>query len=105
MSEAKFTKGPWSVYAAGERWGIEADNSVFSIVIFGDEDDDLGIHGRDIENMKANAHLIAAAPEMYEALEWLECYADAQVRRHPDAEDSKNWALVLSALAKARGEQ
>lgn len=53
----------------------------------------------------ANANLIAAAPDMYESLEWLETYAMIQVDRHPDAEDNKGWRSIIAALAKARGEK
>lgn len=56
-------------------------------------------------NREANANLIAAAPDMYEALEWLETYAMIQVDRHPDAEDNKGWRRIIAALAKARGKK
>lgn len=97
MSEAKFTPGPWRA------WQPRGDESVPV------RTDGLGItiayvHQGAITNAQANAHLIAAAPELYEALEWLETYAMVQVDRHPDAQDNKGWRNIIAALAKARGE-
>lgn len=51
----------------------------------------------DIDVIKANAHLIAAAPDMYEALSNLE--NDDGKQMPPSA-----WKLVQDALKKARGE-
>lgn len=45
---------------------------------------------------EANAHLIAAAPEMYEALKAIE--AEAHV-------NSTNYDLVIAAIAKAEGRR
>lgn len=47
--------------------------------------------------------LFAAAPEMYEALEWIETYARVQIDRHPDATDTDGWKKMVAALEKARG--
>jgi len=47
-------------------------------------------------NSEADAHLIAAAPELYEALDNLE-NDDGSIPDHA-------WKLVQAALAKARGE-
>lgn len=52
----------------------------------------------------ANARLIAAAPEMLGALQWIETYARVQVERHPDAEDAPGWSRILAAIAKATGQ-
>lgn len=52
---------------------------------------------------KSNSPLYAAAPDLYEALAWLETYAEVQVRNHPEATDTPNWRKILIALAKARG--
>lgn len=56
------------------------------------------------EEMRKKKALEAAAPELYEAVEWLEYYAKVQVDSHPMAADSIGWNKVLSSLAKARGE-
>ena len=75
MSEgkAKFTPGPWAILDVGgiDRYpGIEAPDKDFSVVVFGDEDNDFrGVQGNTKEEAIANAALIAAAPDMYAALE------------------------------------
>lgn len=106
MSEIKHTPGPWNVDPAYpmdvQAGGIE----VCSVMADDDVGEEWEIQGpcTDHDTAVANALLIAAAPEMYEALEWLETYARVQVDRYPDAEDNKGWERILSALAKARGE-
>jgi len=96
MSEAKFTPGPWEWdgdvwdydYAEEAPWLIGKDNQ---IILKGEID---------CAN-KANAHLIAAAPDLYEAIKEL-LYA---------LQDDDNWRTsgvyedAEAALAKARGEE
>lgn len=41
-----------------------------------------------------------AAKGLVEALEWLKPYAEVQVRRHSDAEDTPYWGKLLAALAQ-----
>ena len=48
---------------------------------------------------EANAHLIAAAPDLYAALDWL-CRALV----HDHNKNIDYWTEALAALAKARGE-
>ncbi|MBX2848943.1 MAG: hypothetical protein KTR16_11525 [Acidiferrobacterales bacterium] len=76
MSEAKFTKGEW-VASEGVGGGaiVYIPNGGFDI--------------SGIPDAIFNAHLIAAAPEMYEFIE-------THMGGYPEAED---------LLAKARGEQ
>lgn len=90
------TPGPWHIYndSQVEHVGIEAEN--VSIVIFGADDDDAGVRGRNTEEAIANAHLIAAAPELLEALESVSCQSDLQM-------PADVWKKVLSAIAKAKG--
>ena len=96
MSETKFTPGPWlfSSYKSG--------NSV--IVIDGKEFDVATVN---YPNRDANAHLIAAAPELYEALSHLEPYLDAIICYASTIEEHPQNGYILetkAALAKARGE-
>ena len=83
--EAKFTKGKWSIFGD---WGICKD---------GCEADLIGTfepRGFGQKEGFANAHLIAAAPEMYEML--------SDIR---DAIAEDHWAKDIdNLLAKARGE-
>ena len=74
------TKGPWSIYRpisknAEARLGVDGSNG-HAIVFFayGDDNTDSGIHGATPEEAEANARLIAAAPDLLEALKGL--YAD-----------------------------
>lgn len=97
MSNAKFTPGPWSVAGKEYGWdhfaavvtptGIVANCHIASL-------------SRSHEQTAADAHLIAAAPELYEALEALMADWPAD---HLPARDTCVKAAI--ALAKARGEQ
>lgn len=105
MSEGKekFTPGPWEILNVGgiDRYpGIEAPNSCFSVVVFGDDDnDDMGIQGKTKKEALSNAQLIAAAPDMYAALKNCERYLVEKGCSHeyPVLQD------LRAALAKARG--
>ena len=86
MSETKFTPGPWKIgaYESG-RMAVDGAN--------GEE-----VTGYiDIED----AHLIAAAPELYEALKLLVSYGN--VFAHKSGQASP-YEMAQTALAKARGE-
>ncbi|CAM0047153.1 hypothetical protein VPHK435_0080 [Vibrio phage K435] len=83
MSEAKFTKGPW--VARGKTpsriYGMQRKDKEVIVAATGSVINEAG----------ANAHLIAAAPEMYEFLESLQLDVDNDYKRD-------------EILAKARGE-
>jgi hypothetical protein len=81
MNDTKFTPGPWHT------WYEEMEISIY------DQNSDL-ICGpiKQCPEQEANAHLIAAAPDMYKALEEIE---------HSDELASH---IAKDALAKARGE-
>ena len=96
MSEPKFTKGPWKV----------VDNGHFLQISFPWENNPnvidrycrsvADIHNNDI----ANANLIAAAPDMYEALEEVchDCDDTGTI------DDECKSCSIYKALRKARGE-
>lgn len=88
MSDMKFTPAPWT-YTVRDNHEIQCS---FAGVVIGNEYIDLGFanEARD----RANAHLIAAAPDMYEAL------ADIV----HDFEGHPGFGPARAALAKARGE-
>ena len=108
--ETKFTPGPWkSVQIEGWEFAVRAGGTVCNIkqkIDFQVEDSvDRTIQGRSENRMRADAHLIAAAPEMYEALaEMLLAFSmenigvDASLRRCHAKRDAR------AALTKARGE-
>lgn len=104
MSNTRFTKGPWLTDNCSEQsWVISESNgskkAICKVTTFGLDDNSL----RD-----SNAHLMAAAPEMYEALE---CMANILKAHYGNATElhlafNHNDAdHLLMLLARARGEQ
>lgn len=107
--KTKFTKGPWELGEATSKhpYCIDAhcnnDGLRFELceVLGADYEFEA------CEQSKANAHLIAAAPEMYEMLERLkkECqmfYDEFGEPSNPDYEAA--FVEINALLAKARGE-
>jgi hypothetical protein len=111
-----WTEGPWSVFAEGVNYGIEAGEQ--SIVVYGSDDDEThGVLGESREKMQANARLISSAPELFDALsavdrDWTEAFPEG-----PDGnlewcgglgcmsdKTAEIWRGIRAALAKARGE-
>ncbi|MBB5704327.1 hypothetical protein FHS76_004244 [Ochrobactrum daejeonense] len=94
MTETKFTPGPWMA------WQPRGDESVPV------RTDGLGItiayvHQGAITNAQANAHLIAAAPELYEKLAKIRGWTNIDAE---GAWGKRFYAEVDALLAKARGE-
>jgi hypothetical protein len=92
MSENKYTPGPWE--------SVRHSNSLIGIRQKGSGDDLCQVvqpAGR--REQKANAHLIAAAPELLEALKntlsWLTSY--------PGEGTAQCYAKARAAIAKAEG--
>lgn len=87
MSETKFTKGEWVIKEA-----IAYKNQI-------KVEDKKGKQGKIIGNIRTreDAHLIAAAPDMYDMLHSIENDAD-QIPPFL-------WDKIQAVLAKARGEQ
>lgn len=86
MSKPKFTKGPWVARTH--------DGELKHAVIY------LNGGGFDISNCPdcvANAHLIAAAPDMYDAL--------ASIENDGNQVPAWLWDKIQDTLAKARGEK
>lgn len=116
MTDTKFTPGPWTLKMSS-KWpfGMSIEPNIVHIDRIASSTaqntlDDLRSavgfepHEREkivdmIKTQEANAHLIAAAPDLYEALEDV---ADL----YQNTSDENPVALkIRSALAKARGEQ
>lgn len=107
MSEVKFTRGPWKVgkYLGQGGWVVHMD--------VGDKgrgsDIVSGVSGLDNTERLANAHLIAAAPDLYAALKQM---IEAMVRYEMDIAGEGDapqrhrdlMRKARSALKKARGE-
>lgn len=65
----EFTPGPWHVFDENDPFpGIEASNPRQSIVIWGTGSAECGVSGRTRKEQLANARLIAAAPDLLDAL-------------------------------------
>ena len=93
MSQAKFTPGPWVVYKDLPTDVVVSQSGECSLATL-----DCGCGSR--KTQRANAHLIAAAPELYVALEAL--IKECDMCGHPDEPEAVE--IARSALAKARGE-
>jgi hypothetical protein len=102
MSEPKFTKGPWRLDNDGDV--CEASGITIAFPQKPDPDPELDL--LPIVEMDANAHLIAAAPDLYEALDTLTCVVGLTAIKYPGQlavlQEAVDGARV--ALAKARGE-
>ena len=97
MTEPKFTPGPWRIGTPppnGQQTIGTKDGLMVAVATTG-----VQMLGQTL----ANAHLIAAAPDLYKTLEW--AYTTAV--EHDD-QDKFDWAIycerLYQALAKARGE-
>ena len=86
----KFTPGPW-VTIAGTKASLITNKSEVGIGFVSQWADSPEAS----EESTANAHLIAAAPTMYEVLDWLDHKGGLGLDVH---------AVISTALASARGE-
>lgn len=109
MSEtAKFTPGPWYYrpYNEDSGYGNSADWAGQQIM-GGEEDFVLATLNHDGPNDEANARLIAAAPDMYEALQtFVSQYVDLVESGDAgfwDAEKEPKVIAARAALQKAEG--
>jgi hypothetical protein len=86
--ETKHTPGPWSVAIGDGCFVVETNDAFIRFVI----------HGSNQEGDEANARLIAAAPDLLDAL--------CMVLDDPDALDGRplTYECVRAAIAKATGE-
>lgn len=92
--ETKHTPGPWV---------FEGENSAMPVLCLYCADNKSPFHGsRNEEELKANARLIAAAPELLEAL----CEATAWLHAHKHTLCAQSICdQVDAAIAKATGEK
>ncbi|WP_157726263.1 hypothetical protein [Xanthomonas citri] len=128
MSETNWTPGPWAVSDFYTDCSTILDTNgyahveAFSTAILQDYQKILGVdHWADsgeasrhvsVDEQAANAHLIAAAPELYEALDSsIIRQLIGEIEDNPSVATAGLWALAVqwmelrdAALAKARGE-
>ena len=103
MMKTNFTKGEWKLYEYQTMVNIEVGKGAMTIC----EMETTSGHGCDVHlstEQKANAHLIAAAPDMYAMIESMSKLRDGEMHTAID------WILdntddLMSLLKKARGEQ
>lgn len=88
VPQTKWTPGPWSNDRIGEIAVSLGDDNIALVCFEGELNDE--------KECEANAHLIAAAPELYEALKEVVALSDR--KQHA-------WDNARAALAKARGER
>jgi len=94
----KHTPGPWTSFEDGEAHpGVEAFDSNISIVIisYPAVEDDGGVRGQSHAEAVANARLIAAAPDLLEALEVYLMAGHKEARRQASVK-------AKAAIAKAK---
>ena len=96
MSE--FTPGPW------EYGHDEQSNGALSFVFHAVKAGGKRLLRMNHENAEADAHLIAAAPEMYEALDHIQ-YLHASGAFKLKDKDYSAICKVADALAKAEGKE
>ena len=94
----RWTPGPWFVRGFHIWQELHRDKTSRGRIA------DATLAWRGSEETDANAHLIAAAPEMAEALDRVEAVMSIVPPRGKMAEYLETLAQVRAALAKARGE-
>ena len=103
---SKHTPGPWT-YDQGQYadWGCVKDASGFlvakSVVPYGTDQN--ACRRERIDPCEANARLIAAAPDLLEALETLESMPDERSIHDISNEELAAWEKARAAIAKAKG--
>jgi hypothetical protein len=108
MSETKFTPGPWVWSGPDYGYEHEPPESCASYGLNGPNEDDVLSGCGDCSNIfynEADGRLIAAAPDLYEALEAAQ--EELRLIRMKDTDAVYNPCLRMQmnlALAKARGE-
>ena len=100
MTKTKFTRGPWEIFLTGDERAIYIGTDLFGENSSVAATVDVDIYGKESENL-ANANLISAAPELYEALDDL-----TEIANRGSVPDYVRDAINTAkrALAKARGE-
>lgn len=94
---SKHTLGPWKAQSIGDAFYIESLNGLVA---------ETKPRLLNSEEEEANAHLIASAPELLEALVFVteELRGYASEYDGPSVGTSRKISAALSAIAKAKGE-
>ena len=109
MSEPRWTPGPWSPphYSQDDVPcncpSVFAHGPIVASVTF-DEGGTLGWQYPSAESAKANGHLIAASPDLYEALQLMVYRFETHLEGKPVRDADEVLSAANLALRKARGE-
>ena len=96
----EYTKGEWKVWIHPDRIPPEGEGT-WAIYIADEQSKAIAkVSNEDTNIMKANANLIASAPDLYEALKELATYRNAW----KDVLGDKLTEMLTKALAKAEGK-
>lgn len=100
MADTKFTKGEWRIS------GDETYNNVRNIYAY-KNGSSFGVGVAEISgfDFDANAHLIAAAPDLYAVLDEINTWCGTDEGAHYLPFEPPWYTNLRAALAKARGEQ
>ena len=102
MADVKHTPGPWTVTADGAGWYIEATPERGHSLAFIASPEFQEEPDTSASEAEANASLIAAAPDLLEALQWL-----VDILPDPDLDNDelqRTWTRrARAAIAKATG--
>ena len=100
MTDTKHTPGPW----VWEHWqmGLTAQNGT-SVLAYYDYEG-MSLHGKTEDEHEANAHLIAAAPDLLEALDRMIAEYDLWGGYNDDGFKSGTILSARAAIAKAKGQ-
>lgn len=92
------TPGPWSVLT-GTAEIIGSDGTMIGSAFIGDDKGEF-----DVDRVMANARLIAAAPELLDALESIRQYGIDTLSGRADGPDDREWqrGAVLEMTRRAR---
>ena len=107
--ETKFTEGEWVIYDVDDNWGANEGELIIGMASYNDDYSNhfcshkILIEDSDAESI-ANAHLIAAAPEMYEMLLKLRDDVDNVIESAGWYFDNEELENIDKLLSKARGE-
>lgn len=103
MNEPRFTKGPWRVNddndQIGDVWSVPENKPVAMAQITGPVK-----RREDHSERIANAHLMAAAPDLYEALANIVCQFEEALEMHTPR-DREVICQAKAALLKASPEK
>jgi len=97
------TPGPWRASEGwpSDVWHVDMPGRNYSVgVSRADSDEDMTV-----AEVQANAHLIAAAPEMLQALREIEEECARRLRKGKDQGDLDTLRVCRTAIAKAEGRE